>query len=875
MNRNQNWKKHMAMIAAASVSVSGCGMCVMAADQDETNANRQYKDESVYVNTGADGSVEKITVSDWLKNEEAKEKIEDQSSLSNIQNVKGEETFAQNGEALVWDAAGEDIYYQGESQKELPVTMKITYTLDGREMTPEEMAGKSGHMEMKITYTNRTRQMVDVNGTQTEMCVPFLMLTGGIFPTEHFKNIEIDHGKVISDASRQIVAGAVLPGLTESLDLTDEDTLEIPESLTITADVTEFEMGSIFTVGSADAFAELGLSDADNLDELTDKVNELTDASLKLVDGSSTLADGVRTLKEKSSEFASGIDTLAAGASQVNTGAKTLYGGLQTYTSGTGQLVEGVAAYTEGASTLSDGIAAYVEGVGTIQQGANQKLPVLSENVRKLSEGITAFQNQAFGEKGLEAGAEQLAVGAKKIYEETKQLAPMMSAENLETLSKQMKLLGKGLTTAKEAITQAASGIENGAKAMQEAGAGMNTSGKQLTELSKVLTTASGAINQSVAEVNAKLQAAETDTQNQVNAALAKTEQEANEKLQAQTDEVNARAEKAAEEVKSQLLAAGTDEAVAEAAAATVRNEVSASAATVEVGSVSVDLPEVSVANPFAEGGQVAQALQGASASFTAGAAKLEAGGTALTERAKKLGKDSELIKGLTEGAAQMDAAAAKMEAMSQMLENAGDPAKQLVDGLKQLSQGANALKAGTGNAAEAVDTLTDNSVLLASKTEEGVNQLLGGFQTLQANDSQLLSGSSLLKMSGKDLIVGANKLKEGTPTLLTGALALTDGTSQLAAGTDTLKSGTSKLLSGIDELSEGADKLADGMKEFNEEGIEKISDVLTGDLENVFDRLKSLADLSENYESFSGISEDMSGEVKFIFETETVEVNK
>ena len=170
---------------------------------------------------------------------------------------------------------------------------------------------------------------------------------------------------------------------------------------------------------------------------------------------------------------------------------------------------------------------------------------------------------------------------------------------------------------------------------------------------------------------------------------------------------------------------------------------------------------------------------------------------------------------------------------------------------------------------------MTDNSVLLASKTEEGVNQLLGGFQTLQANDSQLLSGSSLLKMSGKDLIVGANKLKEGTPTLLTGALALTDGTSQLAAGTDTLKSGTSKLLSGIDELSEGADKLADGMKEFNEEGIEKISDVLTGDLENVFDRLKSLADLSENYESFSGISEDMSGEVKFIFETETVEVNK
>lgn len=114
-------------------------------------------------------------------------------------------------------------------------------------------------------------------------------------------------------------------------------------------------------------------------------------------------------------------------------------------------------------------------------------------------------------------------------------------------------------------------------------------------------------------------------------------------------------------------------------------------------------------------------------------------------------------------------------------------------------------------------------------------------------------------------MIVGANKLKEGTPTLLTGASALADGTSQLAAGTDTLKSGTSKLLSGIDELSEGADKLADGMKEFNEEGIEKISDVLTGDLESIC-RLKSLADLSENYESFSGISEDMSGEVKFIF---------
>ncbi len=115
------------------------------------------KQESVYVNAAADGSVSKITVSDWLKGaNETTGTINDISDLKNISNVKGDETFKQNGKDVDWSGAGKDIYYQGESDEKLPVDMKITYKLDGKEIAAKDMLGKSGKVEIHVSYTNKS-----------------------------------------------------------------------------------------------------------------------------------------------------------------------------------------------------------------------------------------------------------------------------------------------------------------------------------------------------------------------------------------------------------------------------------------------------------------------------------------------------------------------------------------------------------------------------------------------------------------------------------------------------------------------------------------------------------------------------------------------
>ena len=150
MNRNRKWKKAVASTTAVMLSACMVGMPVLTADSAAPE-----KEETVYVNMDASGNVEKITVSDWLKNNSQSAELSDSSSLSDIKNVKGDETFTQDGEKLTWQADGSDIYYQGTTDKELPVTVKLTYYLDGKEISPEDLAGKSGKVKITIQTASK------------------------------------------------------------------------------------------------------------------------------------------------------------------------------------------------------------------------------------------------------------------------------------------------------------------------------------------------------------------------------------------------------------------------------------------------------------------------------------------------------------------------------------------------------------------------------------------------------------------------------------------------------------------------------------------------------------------------------------------------
>ena len=270
MNRNKKIrKKMMTGLAVGMAGIMGA-MPVCAAEGTPTVT----KEETVYVNAAADGSKTKVTVSDWLKNAGTENVLNDQSDLTGIVNVKGDEKFEQSNGAVTWNTNGKDIYYQGTTEKELPVGVKFTYYLDGKEMAPSELAGKSGKLKIRIDYTNNAKQTTKINGKKEEIYSPFVMVTGMILPEEKFSNVVIDNGKVISDGARSIVLGVGMPGMRESLGLDEEEAssavedIRLPESLEITADVTDFSMDSTFTVALSDLLDDLNLNDTDNLDDV-------------------------------------------------------------------------------------------------------------------------------------------------------------------------------------------------------------------------------------------------------------------------------------------------------------------------------------------------------------------------------------------------------------------------------------------------------------------------------------------------------------------------------------------------------------------------------------------------------------------------------
>lgn len=315
------------------------------------------KEETVYVIARSDGSAEKVIVSEWLKNFDNEDSINDYSELNDIQNVRGYETYTVEGDnTYVWNANGGDIYYQGTTEKSLPVEISVSYTLDGSPVSPEELAGKSGRVTIRFDYTNNQSEKVEIDGKEETVYVPFAVITGMILDNDTFRNIEVSNGKIINDGDRCVVMGFALPGMQESLAI-DGDKLEIPSYFEVTADTDDFELTDTLTVVTNDIFSSIELDNVDSLDELEDSMAELDDAARQLLDGTSALYDGLTELLDKSGELISGIDTL--------------YDGAGTIKNGTGTMAAGAAELDAGISELSMGLNALNENSASLTAGAN------------------------------------------------------------------------------------------------------------------------------------------------------------------------------------------------------------------------------------------------------------------------------------------------------------------------------------------------------------------------------------------------------------------------------------------------------------------------------------------------------------------------
>ena len=326
------------VIAGTGVTAAAFGTANKTEDTENTSAassqaaetteqKKPSKDETVYVLANADGSVKKIIVSDWIKNNGGKT-VSDKTELSDIKNVKGNESYVMDTDNMrEWNADGKDIYYQGTISKALPVDLKVSYELDGKPVSAESLAGKSGKVTIRFDYTNNQYKNVSIDGKNTKIYVPFVMLTGLLLDNDIFTNVEISNGKIINDGDRIIAVGFALPGMQENLNLS-RDKVDIPDFVEITADVNNFALSNTLTVAANSIISDLDVSKLDSADDLQASLTELSSAMSKLLDGSSELYGGLSELLLKSNELISGVDKLANGASALSDGAAALSAGL-------------------------------------------------------------------------------------------------------------------------------------------------------------------------------------------------------------------------------------------------------------------------------------------------------------------------------------------------------------------------------------------------------------------------------------------------------------------------------------------------------------------------------------------------------------------
>lgn len=831
MNKNRKIKRSLTTSLAVGMSVMMGAVPVYAAGSTDTQD--VYKEETVYVNADATGNSDEVTVSDWLKNSgSVSGNLTDESILKEIKNVKGDETFTENGDQLTWNTAGEDIYYQGTTDKELPVSVKLTYFLDGKEVKPDELKGKSGHLKIQVQYTNNEKKTVTVDGKEEEVYTPFVMMTGMILPNETFSNVTIDNGKVISDGSRNIVVGFGIPGLKDSLDLDEETTKEaedkgvtIPENFEMEADVTDFTMSSTFTVALTDLLDDMDMDNIIDVDSLKDSLNELEDAALELVSGSGTLADGASTLADGVSSYTAGADELNAGIQKYLGSNGELNGSVTEYVNGVGKVVKGVKDYTSGTNALANGVISYVAGEQKIAAGAAQ-LSQLSKGLEQVQTAVDTLSKAADG-KG--EATDDLVIAANQLAAGTKQLQAVLGSEEVTALLTQvngMVTTGNELISATESLSASLqTGIATPVANIAAALTGMET---QLNAINTQLGTLQSDCETAVADVNAKI----TDYNTKVDAAQAAANtsktQIAN-AISALQVQVNATTD---ESVRDQISTAITALQNAQTAADGLNNVQKASAITISVPTFDLS-------------------------AITSGAATLQTNLKTFKETAAALQQQ------LPEMQKKLDAIAAAKDSLP------SDSISQLTASVTQLNQGMQGLNTGLGTLSGGLGQLNTSVQAQFPTAIQGITELNGGFMQLGSYNTSLLSGAEKLKGSSSTLAAGAGTLQSGTNQLASGLNTLG---SQMSAGAAKLSANSNALREGASSLSEGAKKLADGMDQFDKEGTSKLKSTVEDEFGDVLDRLKALTSDDCTYNTFSGKDSKMDGSVKFVIETEAIE---
>ena len=341
-----------ASAALALTLAAGCAMPAFAAGKSSFS-----KSETVYAVMNGDGSIKSTTVSEHLYSASGLANVTDKTTLTDIQNTESDAEFTQNGEELVWNTNDTDVYYKGNTDKALPIDVKVTYALDGQEAALEDIIGKSGHLTVTVNLKNNETGTVNVNGKDRTIVTPLITAVGVILGGDA-SNVTAEHSMIESAAKSSVAAFVTLPGVKDSLSglLPDEvNSIEdyLQDTVTVEADVEDFTCPQVM-VACATSTAALGTSnvfDLSSINDLTDGINQLNDAMSQLMDGASQLVDGT-------SQLAGGVLALLDGANTLNNGAAALDDGLGQLTNGLDTLSANNAALNAGAQQVADGVLA-------------------------------------------------------------------------------------------------------------------------------------------------------------------------------------------------------------------------------------------------------------------------------------------------------------------------------------------------------------------------------------------------------------------------------------------------------------------------------------------------------------------------------------
>lgn len=703
---NKTTKKILAICLCAALCLGGAGMAfaqasstkaddqpVSAAQQAAELQQKISKDETVYVLTGADGSVKKIIVSDWLKNELGSASVADKSDLSDIENVKGDESYTINGDNMtVWDAQGNDIYYQGNIQKELPVGLSVRYYLDGKSVSPEELKGKSGKVTIRFDYENRQYETVQINGVNQRIYVPFAMLTGMILDNDTFQNVQITNGKLVNDGDRTMVVGLAFPGLQENLNLSRDD-LSIPDSVEITADVTNFSLGMTVTLACNDLFSQLGDVDLTSLDS-TSALDQLTGAMDQLLSGSSALYEGLSTLLDKSGELVSGVEELAQGAAAIKSGADSV-------DDGAAQLKAGLADLSSGLNTLSANSEALNSGA---KQVFNSLLETTATQIRAkdLSVPDLTIENYAEELNALIKSLDETTVyetALKQVTDAVEAQRPVITQKVTEAVRQQVE------TKVAAAVRQQVTEEVTAAVQQQVTATVTDTVQQQVAE--QVIQAAA---NMSKADYDAAVAAGiiPQQTQDAVNAAI--QAQMGSEAVQSKIAE-NVSAQMASEAVQSKITENIDTQISSEAVQATITENTDAQMQTEAIQATIQQQTELQVQKAISEN-MASDAVQSQLKKASEGAQTLIALKASLDDY-------NTFYLGLLTYTGGVDDAAAGANALYAGADQLKDGTAQLRAGAAQLYNGVLQLQDGTPALVSGVTQLKDGAMQLS----EGLQQ--------------------------------------------------------------------------------------------------------------------------------------------------------